>query len=201
MSPAGILAIYALNVGRVALLALSHAYWYHSVDFNHHYTFTFVVYGASWGPVGTVWARRGRHRPLAGRARTARCPLAPLRLLWPRRLLVAALVALLLGLGLFEEEALPRWAASGTPAGPRRAVPGITTHGWPVGHQLPPALRRAERGPAAAPAAARPLHRGRCGGLRSGLRGGRGPAEAGAAGGPAHRLPSPATGYSTMLRQ
>ncbi len=56
--PAGILAVYALNVGRVALLALNHAYWYHSVDFNHHYTFTFVVYGAI-GALWVLWARRG----------------------------------------------------------------------------------------------------------------------------------------------
>ena len=55
--PAGILAVYALNVGRVALLALNHAYWYHSVDFNHHYTFTFVVYGAI-GALWMLWARR-----------------------------------------------------------------------------------------------------------------------------------------------
>lgn len=55
--PAGVLAIYALNVGRVALLALNHAYWYHSVDFNHHYTFTFVVYAAI-GALWMLWARR-----------------------------------------------------------------------------------------------------------------------------------------------
>lgn len=61
--PAGILAIYALNVGRVALLALNHAYWYHSVDFNHHYTFTFVVYGAI-GALWMLWARRGGAGPL-----------------------------------------------------------------------------------------------------------------------------------------
>ncbi|AMJ65622.1 exosortase X [Hymenobacter sp. PAMC 26628] len=60
--PAGILAIYALNVGRVALLALNHAYWYHSVDFNHHYTFTFVVYGAI-GALWVLWARRGGADP------------------------------------------------------------------------------------------------------------------------------------------
>ncbi|MFD1469531.1 exosortase X [Hymenobacter caeli] len=60
--PLGIFAIYALNVARVALLALNHAYWYHTVDFNHHYTFTFVVYGAIGG-LWALWARRSTAAP------------------------------------------------------------------------------------------------------------------------------------------
>lgn len=55
--PLGIFAIYALNVVRVAALALNHTYWHHTVDFNHHYTFTFVVYGAI-GALWVLWARR-----------------------------------------------------------------------------------------------------------------------------------------------
>lgn len=55
--PLGILVIYALNVGRVALLALNHVYWHPTVEFNHHYTFTFVVYGAI-GTLWVAWARR-----------------------------------------------------------------------------------------------------------------------------------------------
>lgn len=55
--PLGVLAIYALNVGRVAGLALNHVYWHPTVDFNHHYTFTFVVYGAI-GVLWVVWAKR-----------------------------------------------------------------------------------------------------------------------------------------------
>jgi len=53
----GVLAIYLLNVLRVAALALNHTYWYHTVDFNHHYTFTFVAYGAIIG-LWPLWLRR-----------------------------------------------------------------------------------------------------------------------------------------------
>jgi len=64
--PLGIFAIYALNVARVALLALNHVYWHPTVGFNHHYTFTFVVYGAI-GALWVLWARRsaGPAAPLA----------------------------------------------------------------------------------------------------------------------------------------
>lgn len=54
--PLGMLTIYALNVGRVAVLALNHVYWHPTVEFNHHYTFTFVVYGAI-GALWIIWAR------------------------------------------------------------------------------------------------------------------------------------------------
>ena len=37
--PLGILTIYALNVGRVAVRALNHVYRHPTVDFNHHFTF------------------------------------------------------------------------------------------------------------------------------------------------------------------
>ena len=66
--PLGVFALYALNVVRVAALALNHTYWYHTVDFNHHYTFTFVVYGAT-GALWVLWARRsGAHLAAAVRA-------------------------------------------------------------------------------------------------------------------------------------
>lgn len=55
--PLGVLAVYALNVGRVVLLALNHIYWHSTVEFNHHYTFTLVVYGAI-GALWILWARR-----------------------------------------------------------------------------------------------------------------------------------------------
>ncbi|SDY68433.1 exosortase X [Hymenobacter psychrophilus] len=44
--PLGLAVIYGINVLRIAALALNHTYWYHTVEFNHHYTFTFVAYGA-----------------------------------------------------------------------------------------------------------------------------------------------------------
>ena len=55
--PLGVLTIYALNVGRVAVLALNHVYWHPTVEFNHHYTFTFVVYAAI-GALWIFWAKR-----------------------------------------------------------------------------------------------------------------------------------------------
>lgn len=42
--PAGIIILYLLNIVRVGALALNHHYAHQSVDFNHHYTFSFVVY-------------------------------------------------------------------------------------------------------------------------------------------------------------
>ena len=55
--PAGIALIWGLNVLRVAALALNHHYAHGSVDFNHHYTFTFVVYACIFG-LWMLWARR-----------------------------------------------------------------------------------------------------------------------------------------------
>ncbi|GAA4498602.1 archaeosortase/exosortase family protein [Hymenobacter ginsengisoli] len=42
--PGGIVALYLLNIVRVGALALNQHYAHQSVDFNHHYTFSFVVY-------------------------------------------------------------------------------------------------------------------------------------------------------------
>ncbi|GAB3876790.1 hypothetical protein GCM10028824_35200 [Hymenobacter segetis] len=55
--PAGIALIWVLNVVRVAALAINHHYAHKSVDFNHHYTFTFVVYGCIFG-LWMLWAKR-----------------------------------------------------------------------------------------------------------------------------------------------
>ena len=55
--PAGIALIWLLNVGRVAALAINHHYAHQTVDFNHHYTFTFVVYACIFG-LWMLWARR-----------------------------------------------------------------------------------------------------------------------------------------------
>lgn len=55
--PAGIALIWCLNVVRVAALAINHQYSQESVDFNHHYTFTFVVYGFIFG-LWMLWAKR-----------------------------------------------------------------------------------------------------------------------------------------------
>ena len=57
--PAGVGALYLLNVLRVAALALNHHYYRQSVDFNHHYTFSFVVYGA----ILLLWGWWVRHLP------------------------------------------------------------------------------------------------------------------------------------------
>ena len=55
--PAGMGLIWVLNVLRVAALALNHHYARQSVDFNHHYTFTFVVYVCIFA-LWMLWARR-----------------------------------------------------------------------------------------------------------------------------------------------
>ncbi|WP_201977139.1 exosortase X [Hymenobacter rubidus] len=55
--PLGIALIWGLNVLRIAALAINHTYAYGSVDFNHHYTFTFVVYACIFG-LWMLWARR-----------------------------------------------------------------------------------------------------------------------------------------------
>ncbi|WP_240731659.1 exosortase X [Hymenobacter radiodurans] len=43
--PMGLILIYSINILRIAALCLNHLYWHQTVDFNHHYTFTFLVYG------------------------------------------------------------------------------------------------------------------------------------------------------------
>lgn len=53
----GISTLYLINVLRVAALALNHTYWYRTVDFNHHYTFTFVAYAVILGLWGW-WAQQ-----------------------------------------------------------------------------------------------------------------------------------------------
>ena len=60
--PLGMALIWGLNVLRVAALALNHHYARQSVDFNHHYTFTFVVYACIFG-LWMLWARRLAVKP------------------------------------------------------------------------------------------------------------------------------------------
>ena len=55
--PLGIALIWCLNIVRVAALALNFHYARASVDFNHHYTYTFVVYACIFG-LWMLWARR-----------------------------------------------------------------------------------------------------------------------------------------------
>ena len=59
--PTGIILIYGLNVLRIALLCLNHRYFHQSVDFNHHYTFTFIVYGCIF-LLWMGWTTRFAHR-------------------------------------------------------------------------------------------------------------------------------------------
>lgn len=55
--PLGLGLIYGLNIIRVAALAINQLYYRQSVDFNHHYTFTFIVYGFILG-LWLWWVRR-----------------------------------------------------------------------------------------------------------------------------------------------
>lgn len=55
--PAGIFLIYLLNVLRIMALALNSFYSRHTLEFNHKYTFAFVVYAcifAFW----MIWIKR-----------------------------------------------------------------------------------------------------------------------------------------------
>lgn len=53
----GIGLIYLLNVLRVGALALNHLYSHDTVDFNHHYTYTFIVYSCIF-LLWMLWVRR-----------------------------------------------------------------------------------------------------------------------------------------------
>lgn len=55
--PCGVLLIWSLNVLRVAALAVNYHYSHETVAFNHHFTFTFVVYGVIFG-LWILWVRR-----------------------------------------------------------------------------------------------------------------------------------------------
>ena len=65
--PAGVAAIYIVNLIRVAALALNHHYSPGTMQFNHHYTFTILVYAFIFW-LWTVWVRRfaDRRPPVGG---------------------------------------------------------------------------------------------------------------------------------------
>ena len=50
--PMGVLLIYSINVLRVVALSINYYYSQETVEFNHHYTFTFIVYGF----IAMLWA-------------------------------------------------------------------------------------------------------------------------------------------------
>ncbi|KAA9333492.1 hypothetical protein F0P96_11035 [Hymenobacter busanensis] len=62
--PLGIVLISLLNVIRVMALALNYQYSRATLEFNHHYTFTFVVYGCIF-LLWMWWARRYSPAPTA----------------------------------------------------------------------------------------------------------------------------------------
>lgn len=41
----GCVVLYGFNAVHIAALALNHHYYRQSVEFNHRYTFTYLVYG------------------------------------------------------------------------------------------------------------------------------------------------------------
>jgi len=55
--PLGIFLIYCLNIVRIVVLTLNSYYSQQTVDFNHHYTFTFIVYTFIFG-LWMWWAAR-----------------------------------------------------------------------------------------------------------------------------------------------
>ncbi|GAA4366725.1 hypothetical protein GCM10023185_38090 [Hymenobacter saemangeumensis] len=68
--PLGIAVIWVLNVLRVVALALNHEYSRDSMDFNHHYTFTFVVYGFIF-MLWMLWAKGLALSPASQRTEVA----------------------------------------------------------------------------------------------------------------------------------
>jgi exosortase family protein XrtF len=60
--PLGLFLIYALNVLRIMALCLNNYYSHQTVDFNHHYTFTAIVYASIFG-LWMWWATRLAIRP------------------------------------------------------------------------------------------------------------------------------------------
>jgi len=62
--PLGLLLIYALNVLRIMALCLNNYYSRQTVDFNHHYTFTAIVYASIFG-LWMWWATRLATRPVS----------------------------------------------------------------------------------------------------------------------------------------
>lgn len=64
--PLGLFLIYSLNVLRVIGLSFNNYYDYQSTDFNHHYTFTAIVYAGIFA-LWMWWATRGAisRRPAA----------------------------------------------------------------------------------------------------------------------------------------
>ncbi|MGI4871199.1 MAG: exosortase X [Janthinobacterium lividum] len=54
--PVGVALLYLINIGRVAALAINQHYYHQSVDFNHHYTFTLIVYACICG-LWLLWVR------------------------------------------------------------------------------------------------------------------------------------------------
>ncbi|PVY38692.1 exosortase X [Pontibacter virosus] len=62
--PIGLLLIYILNILRVSALALNAHHFSYTVDFNHKYTFTIIVYAAIF-VLWMIWVKRysgvGKH--------------------------------------------------------------------------------------------------------------------------------------------
>lgn len=77
--PAGLLIIHGLNILRVAGLALNQVYSRTTTDFNHHYTYTIIVYGCIFW-FWTIWVRRFASPPAtpgSPDAPAASGPIAP----------------------------------------------------------------------------------------------------------------------------
>ena len=55
--PLGIIVIFLLNVIRISALTLNVKYYPESVDFNHHYLFTFIVYGVTFW-IWIIWVNK-----------------------------------------------------------------------------------------------------------------------------------------------
>lgn len=55
--PAGMVAVWLVNVGRVSALTLTQIHYPSTLDFNHKYTFTLLVYGFIFG-LWMLWVKK-----------------------------------------------------------------------------------------------------------------------------------------------
>jgi exosortase family protein XrtF len=55
--PAGIFIIFMLNVLRIAVLTINYSFSRHTFDFNHKYTYSFIIYAAIFG-MWMIWVNK-----------------------------------------------------------------------------------------------------------------------------------------------
>jgi exosortase/archaeosortase family protein len=138
--PAGIAALWLLNVIRIMALALNHRYSPETFDFDHHYAFSAVAYAA----LGGLWLLWTRQAPAAAPVATPLTAAAPTTVVAPNSWLTArvaagvVLLAVLALVSIFQSNvvaALSRGWAALLATGPAwlHHVPGASAADVPAG--------------------------------------------------------------------